>query len=65
MAAVTAPPGGLCRRKRAYDTQKWAERVLAGMVRRGSYAATLNAYQCKRCGSWHIGHQPGARRRAS
>jgi hypothetical protein len=53
---VNDPDAGMwaCNRKKAYRTQKFAEK-LAARIRAGG--ENVVAYGCTRCGEWHIGHE--------
>lgn len=44
----------VCARKKAYRTERTAERV-AARIRRTTGEHVV-AYGCTRCGEWHVGH---------
>jgi hypothetical protein len=37
-----------------------AQATVRWYIERGSSAATMNAYRCRRCGGIHVGHAPGS-----
>jgi len=48
------PNGG----KLSYDSRSDAARALAQLFRAGRGSEhRMNAYQCRACGKWHIGHE--------
>lgn len=49
-----------CTRKRAYETRKEARAVVARHMRQGD---VVDAYQCRWCGRWHVGHPSPLHRR--
>lgn len=51
-----------CVGKLAHKDQVAALRHVAGLIRAGAHRSSVNAYQCKHCGRWHVGHHPGPRR---
>lgn len=49
-----------CERKKQYKSEKKALNVLAKLRKRGYIvSSTANAYKCKFCGKWHLGHAQG------
>jgi hypothetical protein len=51
--------GRSCAGKRAHDTETSASEHLDRLVRQGG--VRLNAYRCKFCHQWHVGHLPKPR----
>jgi hypothetical protein len=47
--------------KRGWGAKKYAKQQIAKMTKQKD-RDTLAAYQCK-CGSWHIGHKRGTKRK--
>ena len=45
-----------CGTKRRFDTAKGAIAMATSLRRRTGEA--YDAYQCKHCGQWHVGHRP-------
>lgn len=47
-----------CERKKRYSSKEKALRVLKKLRKRGYIIpASANAYHCKYCGKWHLGHK--------
>jgi len=46
-----------CAGKVCYGARSGAEKACIGMAAKGSPG--LEAYACRFCGAWHIGHKPG------
>jgi hypothetical protein len=62
----TSTKGRGCGGKRRHATREDAELEVGRKVARGAPNGAYNAYRCRSCGSWHVGHRPGsASRRVS
>ena len=48
----------VCSRKKAYHDPKFAKQVARKVSE--TRGVEVVAYACTRCGSWHIGRQPGS-----
>lgn len=54
--------GNGCRGKAHYRSKRQANGRIRVLERDGkTEPATMNAYKCKACRTWHIGHRPGTR----
>lgn len=52
-----------CRGKQHYPSKSFARAKIQQAIAHGHPDdGTLNAYKCKACKSWHIGHKPGTKR---
>lgn len=43
--------------KRPYATRKDADKAKAGLMRRAFNGGRLNAYHCRHCNAFHVGHE--------
>lgn len=59
---MIATKGRGCGTKLRHPDRAAAERQIDKLVRRGAAAQRLNAYQCKHCKQWHVGHRPKERK---
>lgn len=48
-------PSGSCERKKRYNSQAEARRAADSLYFQEVYP--MNAYRCKRCRGWHVGHR--------
>lgn len=51
-----------CAGKIRHDSEAKAWRHINGIMRRRGADGKMNAYRCKYCGFWHIGHARKGRR---
>lgn len=53
-----------CRGKAHYSSKRRAEAQIRVLIDRGRIPddGTMNAYKCRTCRTWHIGHKPGSGR---
>lgn len=51
-----------CRGKRHYVSRRRANGAIRVLVQSGAIPddGTMNAYKCRSCRTWHIGHKPGS-----
>jgi hypothetical protein len=49
-------PTASCLGKSAYQTQMQAQAAIGRRRRNNKDRAPLNAYRCRYCGQWHVGH---------
>lgn len=51
-----------CGAKQSHSSKADAERHIWSLVRAGTSLGRMQAYRCKHCGSWHVGHKKRRRR---
>jgi len=61
---VTLTRARMCAGKKQHPSRAQAMAHLHRMVRRGAHERSFNVYECSYCDGWHVGHTPGAKRRA-
>ena len=57
---MRSPKNRGCAGKKRYRSQQYAESVIGRLVAAGALARHLNAYLCRHCHAWHVGHVPGS-----
>lgn len=56
--------GRSCEGKQRHHTRQQAMAHLWSFVNKfGAAPVQVGVYRCRHCGFWHLGHQPGRRRR--
>lgn len=60
---MTPTRARVCGNKQSHPGRLAALQNMLGLRKRGANLALMSVYRCKFCGSWHIGHRPGAGRR--
>jgi ribosomal protein L40E len=59
---ATATKGRSCGHKRKHATAADAHLHVEHLIaNRGAARWAIAAYECRSCGSWHVGHRPGRR----
>jgi hypothetical protein len=48
-----------CGRKQRHGSEAEARAHIGGLHGRKGYQGLLNAYRCRFCGGWHVGHAGG------